>query len=163
MIFGLDEWLFWFLLAVGLLTVEMAIAFTFYAGAIVPGALAASAVAALGGSLELQLIAVIVLSLASLLFLRPIVRSHLTPPDEAHRSNVQLLIGRRAIVLEEVTVDAGLAKVGDDVWSARSTDELVALAPGDRAEIVEVRGVFAYIKPAPLAEKDSHPESKEEE
>lgn len=163
MIFGIEDWLFWFLLAVVLLTVEMAIAFTFYAGAVVPGSLAASVVAALDGSLELQLIAFSVLSAASLLFLRPIVKRHLHPPDEAHRSNVQLMIGRRTIVLETVTVDEGLARIGEDIWSARSTDERVVLEPGDRAEVVEVRGVYAYIRPAPLGADDPAPEDSETE
>ncbi len=72
-IFGLDAWLVWFLIGMGLLIVEVAIAFTFYAAPIALGAFGAAIVAALGGGIELQLVAFIIGSLLSLAFLRPLV------------------------------------------------------------------------------------------
>jgi membrane protein implicated in regulation of membrane protease activity len=148
-IFGIADWLAWFLLAIGLLVVELLIAFTFYAAPIALGAFAACILAALGAGIELQLTAFIAGSLASLLFLRPIVRQHLRPAAPEKRSNVQRLIGRRAVVIERVDIDSGTVRIGDDVWSARTESEGIVLERGARAEVVRVSGVYAYIKPAP--------------
>jgi membrane protein implicated in regulation of membrane protease activity len=151
-IFGLDAWLGWFLIGMVLLIVEVAIAFTFYAAPIALGAFGAAIVAALGAGIELQLVAFILGSLLSLAFLRPIVREHLTPPDAEKASNVGSLLGRRAIALQRVDVDSGTVRLGDDVWSARTESEDVVIDEGARVEVVEVRGVFAYVKPMPEPE-----------
>lgn len=147
MIFGVEEWLAWFLLAMGLFLVEALIAFTFYAGPVALGALLASAVAALDASSELQVVAFIAGSLLSLAFLRPIVREHMHPPDPEHRSNVSSLIGRRAVALQRVDIDSGTVRIGDEVWSARTESESVVVQEGARAEVVSVSGVYAYVKP----------------
>jgi len=158
-IFGLEAWLGWFLIGMGLLIVEVAIAFTFYAAPIALGAFGASIVAALGADLEVQLVFFILGSLASLAFLRPIVRQHLLPPDDSKASNVQSLIGRRAIALGRVDVDSGTVKLGDDVWSARTESEELVIEEGARVEVVAVRGVYAYVKPM----QTSEPEPRETE
>jgi membrane protein implicated in regulation of membrane protease activity len=148
-ILGLEAWLGWFLIGTALLIVEVAIAFTFYAAPIALGAFAAAIVAGFGGGLELQLIAFIIGALASLAFLRPLVRQHLQPPAPEKSSNVQSLLGRRAITLERVDADSGTVRLGDDVWSARTASEDVAIPEGDRVEVVEIRGVYVYVRPAP--------------
>lgn len=128
--------------------VEMLIAFTFYAAPVALGAFVAAVVAALDGSTELQLVAFIVGALSSLIGLRPIVRQHLLPAEPDKRSNVHLLLGRRAIALERVDIDSGTVRIGDDTWSARTESENVVIEPGGRAEVVSVSGVYAYVKPA---------------
>jgi membrane protein implicated in regulation of membrane protease activity len=157
-IFGLDAWLGWFLIGMVLLIVEVAIAFTFYAAPVALGAFGASIVALLGAGLELQLVAFILGSLASLAVLRPIVRQHLLPPDESKASNVQSLLGRRAIALQRVDVDSGTVRLGDDVWSARTEAEGIVIEEGARVEVIAVRGVYAYVKPM-----ESEPEPQEPE
>ena len=162
-IFGLDAWLGWFLIGMALLIIEVAIAFTFYAAPVALGAFAASIVAALGADIEIQLVAFIFGSLLSLVFLRPLVRQHLSPPEGEKASNVQSLLGRRAIALERVDVDAGTVRLGDDVWSARTLDEAEVIDEGARVEVVEVRGVYAYVKAAPAtADADQSPAAAEE-
>jgi len=146
-IFGLDAWLGWFLIGIGLLLVEVLIAFTFYAAPIALGAFAAAIVAAIGADIELQLLAFIAGSLSALAFLRPVVRDHLQPPIAEKSTNYQSLLGRRAIALQRVDVDSGTVRLGDDVWSARTESEDVVIDEGARVEVVEVRGVFAYVKP----------------
>jgi membrane protein implicated in regulation of membrane protease activity len=152
--FGLDSWLAWFLIGIALMIIEVAIAFTFYAAPVALGAFAAAIVAALGAELEIQLVAFIVGALLSLAFLRPLVRQHLSPPEGEKASNVQSLLGRRAIALERVDVDAGTVRLGDDVWSARTLSEAEVIDEGARVEVVEVRGVFAYVRAAALPDAD---------
>ncbi len=161
-ILGLDDWLSWFLLGMGLLIVEVTIAFTFYAAPIALGAFAAAIVAAAGDAIEPQLIAFILGSLLSLAILRPIVRKHLQPPEPDKRSNVHVMIGHRAVPLERVDIDAGTAKIGDDVWSARTESEQIVIEAGERAEVVAVKGVFAYLKPSEPEPANAAPEKETE-
>jgi membrane protein implicated in regulation of membrane protease activity len=146
-IFGFDDWLAWFLLGIGLLIVEVVIGFTFYAAPIALGAFAATIVAAFGDAIEPQLIAFILGSLASLIALRPLVRQHLQPPEPEKRSNVQRMLGARAVALERIDVDSGMARVGEEVWSARTESEDLVIEPGERVEVAAVRGVYAYVRP----------------
>lgn len=149
-IFGLDDWLAWFLLGMGLLILEVSIAFTFYAAPVALGAFGATLVAIFGDAVVPQLIAFIIGSLLALVALRPIVKQHIFPPDPDNRTNVHVLIGKRAIAVDQVTYDTGTVRVGEEVWSARTEAEDISLEPGDRAEVTAVRGVYAYVKPAPL-------------
>jgi membrane protein implicated in regulation of membrane protease activity len=163
-ILGLDDWLAWFLLGVGLLVVELLVAFTFYAAPVALGAFAAAIVAALGDSVEPQLIAFIIGSSLSLVILRPLVRRHLLPPEPEKRSNVHVLVGHRAVPLERVDVDRGTARIGEDVWSARTLAEETIIEEGDRAEVVAVRGVYAYLEPAkskPATAPEAEPDGED--
>jgi membrane protein implicated in regulation of membrane protease activity len=146
-IIGLDDWLAWFLLGIVLLVVELAIGFTFYAAPIALGAFAAAIVAGFGDAIEPQLIAFILGSSASLLALRPLVRQHLLPPEPEKRSNVQRMLGARAVALERIDIDTGTVRIGQEVWSARTESESIVIEEGERAEVISVKGVYAYVKP----------------
>jgi membrane protein implicated in regulation of membrane protease activity len=155
-IFGLDDWLAWFLLGIGLLLTELLIGFTFYAAPVALGAFAAAIVAAFGDAIEPQLVAFILGSAASLLVLRPLVKKHLLPPPPDKRSNVQRMLGARAVARERVDFDSGTARLGhgQEVWSARTLSEDLVIEPGTVCEVVDVGGVYLYLEP--------HDESKPE-
>lgn len=150
-ILGVDAWLFWLIIAVGLMAVEMLVAFTFVAGPIAGAAGAAGIAAAFDASMELQLAIFIVVALAALLFVRPVAKRHLTMPPEI-ATNVHALVGRRAVVLDKVDLDEGKVRIGDNVWTARTQTESIVLMPGETATVVEVRGVHAYVVPADQSE-----------
>jgi membrane protein implicated in regulation of membrane protease activity len=139
------EWLFWFLLGISLLILEALVAFTLIAGPVGGAAFVAAIVAALDYGPEAQLSAFIVAALASLLVLRPIMRRQLNQAPEL-LTNRDALIGKRAVVLEEVTIDQGQVKIGDSVWSARSQSEEETIAKGQRATVASLRGVHAIIE-----------------
>jgi membrane protein implicated in regulation of membrane protease activity len=143
-IFGIEAWLFWFLLAMFMLGTELLVAFTLYAGSIALAALVASAVAALDGSLELQILAFIVISALSILFVRPVARRHLIVDDKVKVGH-EALVGKRAMVLQDVTVDSGRVKIEGDVWTARVETEGVVLPAGQRVEVVTFRGANAIV------------------
>jgi membrane protein implicated in regulation of membrane protease activity len=161
-VLGLDDWLAWFLLGIGLLVIELVIGFTFYAAPIALGAFAAAIVAAFGDALEPQLVAFILGSLASLIALRPLVRQHLQPPEPEKRSNVQRMLGARAVALERIDVDSGTARIGQEVWSARTESEDLVIDEGERVEVVSVRGVFAYVERHREEVEDQTPEQPAE-
>jgi membrane protein implicated in regulation of membrane protease activity len=162
-LFGLESWLTWFLIGTTLLIIEVMIAFTLYAAPVALGAFAAAIVAGFGAGLEVQLVAFIAGSLLSLVFIRPLVRKHLVPPEPAKRSNVQSLLGRRAIALERVDADAGTVRLGDDIWSARTLSESDVIEEGARVEIADIRGVYAYVRAAASPDaSDQSPAAGEE-
>ena len=143
-IFGLEGWLFWFLLGMAMLGAEVLIAFTLYAGSVALAALVASVVAALGTSIEVQILSFSIAAALSLLVVRPIARKHLIVEDKVKVGH-EALVGRRAVVLHEVSVDGGRVKIEGDVWSARVVDEDAILPAGERVAVVGFRGAFAIV------------------
>ncbi len=158
-IFGIDDWLMWFLLGTGLLLVELLIGFTFYAAPVAVGAFFAAIVASFGDALEPQLIAFILGSASSLIVIRPLVKRHLLPPAPDKRSNVQRMLGARAVARERIDVDSGTAMIGQEVWSARTLSEDLVIEEGTVCEVVSVGGVYAYLQPH---DPDSKPEAESE-
>ena len=80
--------------------------------------------------------------------LRPVARSHRRLPP-AMRTGAAALVGRRAIVLERIANDEGVGcvKIDGEVWTARSYDEDQVLEPGQRVDVVEIRGATALVMP----------------
>jgi membrane protein implicated in regulation of membrane protease activity len=121
----------------------------FLLGPIGLAAIGAAVVAALGGSIELQIAAFIVLSLLSIFILRPIARRHLKTPPIDKRTGAGALIGRDALVLERVDRDRGQVKIGGDHWSARSTNPTDVFEPGDRVLVDSVHSTIARVSKLP--------------
>lgn len=59
------------------------------------------------------------------------------------------LIGRPVQVLTTLAPGvSGRVKIGGDEWTAMAYDEFDELEPGERAEVVEIRGATAYVRRA---------------
>ena len=136
-------WVIWIVAAAVLAAGEI---FTlgFFLGPIAVAAVLAAAVAALGGAVEIQLIAFVVGSLASLAFLRPIVNRHLRTPA-ALRTGTAALVGESALVVEKVDATGGRVRIGGDVWSARTYDDDGPIEPGARVTVLEIKGATALV------------------
>jgi membrane protein implicated in regulation of membrane protease activity len=143
-IFGIDAWLFWFLAAMALVAAELVVAFTLYFGPVALGALVACLAAALDASVELQVLVFAVASILSLLFVRPVAKRHLTIDDNV-KTGSELLVGKRAVVVSDVTFDSGTVKVDGQDWSARVDDEDGVIPAGTRVTVREFRGVQAIV------------------
>jgi membrane protein implicated in regulation of membrane protease activity len=140
---GVPAWVIWIVAAAALAAGEI---FTlgFFLGPIALAAVVAAAVAALGGSVEFQLAAFVVGSLASLALIRPIVRRHVRTPA-ALRTGTAALVGEPALVVERVDSNGGRVRIGGEVWSARAYDGAQALEPGARVTVLEIRGATALV------------------
>ncbi|RLV48749.1 NfeD family protein [Nocardioides mangrovicus] len=81
-----------------------------------------------------------------LAFLRPnLVRALHAGPEL--RTGPAALIGQPVKVLSALTSgESGRVKIGGDEWTARCYDELDEIEPGERAEVVEIRGATAYVR-----------------
>jgi membrane protein implicated in regulation of membrane protease activity len=141
----MDAWILWLAVACLLGIGEMHQG-GFYLAPFAAGALLATIVSLLGVG---ALLAVIVFGVSSgLVFatLRPVAKRHRGLPPSI-RTGAAALVGRRAIVLERIANDEGVGcvKIDGEVWTARSFDEDEIFDPGERVEVVEIRGATALV------------------
>lgn len=62
-------------------------------------------------------------------------------------TNVDALIGRKAVAVSTVNRHGGQVKLDGDLWSARAFDDRQAIAPGASVTIVEIAGATAVVLP----------------
>ena len=139
----MEDWVLW-MIAVGMLTVGEILTMGFFLGPIAVAALVTALAALAGAGLALQLVVFTVLSIASILVLRPIARRHLHLPAKV-RTGAAALVGSRAVVLEQVSADGGTVKIGGEVWTARPFDEDDVFEPGARVEVMKIDGATALV------------------
>jgi len=139
----MDEWVWW-MVAAGVLAVGEIFTLSFFLGPISVAAVAAAIVALAGAGVGIQWIVFIVVSLASLLVLRPIARRHLRTPAQL-RTGTAALVGGSALVLERVDRDGGQVKIAGEIWTARSYDEDETFEPGARVEVMKIEGATALV------------------
>jgi membrane protein implicated in regulation of membrane protease activity len=137
-------WLIWAIVAVLLSVGEIATPGMFFLGPVAVAAVAAAVVALAGVGAALQLIIFIAGAVASVLFLRPIARSHLHMPA-AIRTGTAALEGTKAVVLQRVDVNGGRVRIGGEEWSARAYVEDGVYEPGARVEVVKIEGATALV------------------
>jgi membrane protein implicated in regulation of membrane protease activity len=139
----MDDWVWW-MIAAGVLAIGEIATLGFFLGPIAIAAVTAAIVALVGGGLAVQWIVFIVVSLASLVVLRPIARRHLRTPAQL-RTGTAALVGKPAVVVERVDRDGGQVKLAGEVWSARSYDDDEAFEAGTRVEVMKIDGATALV------------------
>ena len=112
------------------------------------GALAAGLCAYFGGSLTVQLILFIGVSVVLLLLIRPVAVRFMD--HEKTETNVNSMIGQTAVVTEKIDnlAQSGQVRINDIEWTARSEKDSLQIPEGAVVEIVEVKGVRLIVKPA---------------
>ena len=140
----MPAWVIWAIVALLLAVGEIFTPGLFFLGPVALAAVAAGIVALLGGGAIVQLLVFIVGSVASVLVIRPIARSHLRMPVEL-RTGTAALTGAKAVVVERVDADGGRVRIGGEVWSARAYLEGQVLEPGARVEVVKIEGATALV------------------
>ena len=140
-------WIAWLIAAVALGVAEFfTLTLTLVAGC---PALVAAVVAGVGGSLLLQILAFAITGAVGLLIVRPIARRQMTHPALV-REGSYALVGKKAVVLEEVTGARGLIKLSGEVWSARALDEDQVIPAGTPVDVMEIEGATAIVYPREL-------------
>ena len=117
------------------------------------GALAALAADFAGADGWLQVVVFCIVSLLMIAFVRPLALSHLKAGPADHRTNVDRLIGEHAVVMETVSADGGLVKIGGDIWSARSAGAV--LPAGQRVVVSAIEGATAVVSAPPAVSGQS--------
>lgn len=141
-------WLAWLILAV-LLGVGEAFSLTLVFGIFSVAALLATVVAGFEAPIYFQILTFAGASLLGMLVIRPVARRHALRPALT-RDGTDALVGRSALVLEEVTADHGLIKLSGEDWTARPLDEQLRIPVGATVDVMEIQGATAIVYPREL-------------
>src|SRR3712207_5155362 len=140
------EPLLWVVLGVVLAVAEI-FTTTLFLVMFAAGAFAAAAAAGLGAPVPIQALVFALVSVLSLVAVRPVIRRHqqdaVTGGDTPF--GVQAIEGSEALVLEQVNADHGMVKIDGEVWTARSFDGTETYQPGDHVRVIKVRGATALV------------------
>jgi membrane protein implicated in regulation of membrane protease activity len=139
------SWIVWLIVAAVLGVAEI-LTTTLAFGLIAAAAVVAAVIGAFHISLPLQLAAFVLAAGAGLGFVRPIAIRHLKQPP-ALRTGAAALIGRSAIVLEEVTEHSGRVRIGGEEWSSRAYDESLVIPVGTKVDVMKIDGATALVYP----------------
>ena len=141
----MDSWIIWLIVAAVLGVAEL-LTTTLAFGLLAVAAVAAAVVGAFHLSFALQLVAFAVAAGAGLGFVRPIAIKHIKQPP-ALRTGVAALVGRSAIVLEEVTEHGGRVRIDGEEWSSRSYDETLVIPVGTKVDVMQIKGATVLVYP----------------
>jgi membrane protein implicated in regulation of membrane protease activity len=113
------------------------------------GALAAAGSAALGAPVWAQVAAGVAVSLAGIIFVRPIALRHLRRAPLDTRTGVDALPGLTGKAITEVTVDSGQMTLRGEVWSARLDPQVtrIPVPAGSRLVVTRIDGATALVHP----------------
>ena len=142
------SWIVWLIVAVVLGVAEL-LTTTLAFGLIAVAAVVAAVVGAFHVDLPFQLAAFVVAAGAGLGFIRPIAIRHLKQPPPL-RTGTAALVGRSAIVLEEVTEHSGRVRIYGEEWSSRAYDESLVIPVGTKGDVMQIRGATALVYPREL-------------
>jgi membrane protein implicated in regulation of membrane protease activity len=141
----MHSWIVWLIVAAVLGVAEL-LTTTLAFGLLAIAAVAAAVVGAFHLSFALQLAAFAVTAGAGLGFVRPIAIKHIKQPP-ALRTGVAALVGRSAIVLEEVTEHSGRVRIDGEEWSSRPYDETLIIPVGTKVDVMQIKGATVLVYP----------------
>jgi membrane protein implicated in regulation of membrane protease activity len=142
----METWIVWLIVAAVLGVAEL-LTTTLAFGLIAVAAVAAAVVGAFNLSFALQLAAFAVAAGAGLGFVRPIAIKHVKQPP-ALRTGAAAVVGRSAIVLEEVTEHGGKVRIDGEEWSSRPyLDESLVIPAGTKVDVMQIKGATALVYP----------------
>ncbi len=138
-------WIIWLILAAVLGAAEI-MTLTFALGLLALAAAAAAAVGAAGIGVPFQILTFVVAAGAGLGLVRPIALRHVRQPPPL-RSGTAALVGRSALVLQDVNGHGGRVRIGGEEWSARSYDETLEIPAGSTVDVIQIEGASALVYP----------------
>ncbi len=141
----MSTWGIWLIIAAVLGTVEV-MTTTLAFGLVGVAALIAAGAGFLGAPAAIQFGAFVLASGVGLGVARPFALRHIRQPPML-RTGTAALVGRPAIVLEEVGPHGGRVRIGGEVWSARSYDETQIIPVGQTVDVMHIEGATALVYP----------------
>ena len=143
--FSTNLWLFWLLISLLCLIMEMASG-TFYILCFAIGALFSMVGSWLGFSFLAQVVCFACFSILSIFAVRPVALKYLHRGEEERKSNADALEGREGVVIEEVQPQrSGYVKVDGDEWRAVTADGSF-IKIGERVRIVKMDSIVATVE-----------------
>ena len=139
------ETMYWLLIFIVLLVIEfgtMGLTTIWFAG----GALAAFIMGIIGFGTGVQIAVFSIVSIVLLVSTRPIALKYFN--KERQKTNAESLIGKQALVLEEVDTlhNKGVVEVNGQEWSAKTEEPSGVIAKNTVGTIAGIQGVKLIIK-----------------
>jgi len=139
------EAIVWLVILVALLVIELCtvgLTTIWFAG----GALVALILNLLGVNVVIQIIACVAVSVALLVFTRPLVKKYIS--SKHIKTNYEGIIGKVVRITERVNnLDAtGAAMVNGQEWTVRTDEDGVTLEAGTIAKVVNISGVKLIVR-----------------
>jgi membrane protein implicated in regulation of membrane protease activity len=134
--------LFWLIGGIALIAAEM-LSGDFFLLMVGVGALSGAGAEAIFGNTLISCAVFAVVSIGLVTFARPWLKRRLH--GELVHTNIDALIGRKAVAVSAVDEHGGQVRLDGDVWSARAIDDNHAIAPGDSVTVVEIAGATAVV------------------
>ena len=144
---GFEAWQAWLALAIALGVLEL-FSLDLVLLMLATGALVGMIASAAGLALWLQVLAAATLATAALGVLRPNVVKRLHSGPELVLGH-EALVGRQALVIEEISSQGGQIKVGGEIWTARPYDEDQVIPVGAKVDVFQIKGATALVHPVP--------------
>ena len=142
----MESWIVWLIVAAVLGVAEL-VTMTFAFGLIAVAAVVAAAAGAFHADLAVQLAAFVVAAGAGLGIVRPIAVRHLKQAPVL-RTGTAALVGRSAIVMEEVNEHSGRVRIEGEEWSSRPyLDESLVIPVGTKVDVMQIKGATALVYP----------------
>ena len=141
----MESWIAWLVLA-ALLGLAEIMTTTLALGLLAVAAVVAAVVGGLGLSLPFQLAAFVLAAGAGLGIVRPLAVRHIRQPPVL-KTGTSALVGRPAVVTQEVTALDGRVRIGGEVWSARSYEESQVIPAGSAVDVYAIEGATALVHP----------------
>ena len=138
-------WIVWLILAAVLGVAEL-LTVTLTLGLLAVAAAVAAVVGAAGAPVPFQIVAFVVTAGAGLGLVRPIAVRHLKQPPSL-RTGTAALVGRSALVQQEVNGHDGRVRIGGEEWSARAYDETLVIPVGATVDVIKIEGATALVYP----------------
>ncbi len=145
--FTSNVWLIWILISVLCLLIELTSG-DLYILCFAIGSLFAALTAALGMHWTVQVLVLVITSLLSIFFLRPVALRWLHKNDSDRKSNAEAIIGRTGIVSEDIPANGfGRVALDGDDWKAQTADGQ-PLSKGTKVTIVELDSIIITVQEA---------------
>jgi membrane protein implicated in regulation of membrane protease activity len=119
------------------------------------GGIAAALVAYFVGNTIWELVTFIVVSSIFVLLTRPLVNK--MTGEQPRKINVDEIIGKKALVIEEIDNKSGkgIVKVNGDTWRAFSYDDEIKIKKGEHVKILKVEGAHLVVERIENLDKDN--------
>ena len=110
------------------------------------GALVAAIASGLGAGILIQWVLFLIVSLALLIFTRPMAVRYMN--KGVPKTNVNSLIGERAVVIQKINnlEQTGQVRINDIEWMARTSSDEVTIPEHAIVTIEDVQGVILIVK-----------------
>ncbi|WP_114908139.1 NfeD family protein [Ornithinimicrobium murale] len=153
------QWLWWVAGALVLGLIEItSLDLVFFMLAV--AAIAAAAAAGLDQSITVQVLTFVAVAALLLAVLRPLALRKIKPEGLAERTNADALVGRTAVVLQEVTDRTGLVKLSGEEWTARTAPGSV-LPVDQTVHVQRIEGATAVVTSLPTGDTAYDPAQPE--